>query len=693
MAQAANPPRRAPQAGATGASAGETRGTSPAGALEVPLGEALRRLRRRLRVDLLVLALSDRPSSSLRICAVEALLPSPMSSFLELPEADSPAVCAWRQQEPVILDDLTRESRWPDALEAFRQVGIRSLCAVPLGSTEERLGVVQLCSVDPGIYSRSELSFIRDCLASLLPALAGVQDLGPVATGAGRLPEAVQLELLLRVTNALVAKRDLRELVAEISSSIGRVLPTNHAILSIYDPESRQLRIEAVTSLQGTERNYEDVVFPLEGSPAGAAFRTGQPLRVSRLEATEFPSEVTRWLISEGIRSACWLPLVRGGRVLGVLDIASTREDALQPGDVGLLVRIADQVALAVENSLAFREIAELRDRLAKEKNYLEAEIRSEFNDEEIIGESPAWKRVMEEARNVADTDANVLILGETGSGKELVARAIHNLSRRRDHTFVRVCCPAVPSGLLESELFGHERGAYTGAVSQKIGRFELAHHGTMFLDEIGDMPLELQPKLLRALEEHEFERLGSNRVIRVDARIIAATNRDLREMVKRREFREDLYYRLNVFPIHVPPLRERREDISLLVRYFVQKFVGQMGKRIETIPPEIFEALVRWDWPGNVRELANLMERSVVLARGPRLEIPLAELQQRPAVAGKFGEAGRTLAEIEREEIRRVLRDCHGVISGPGGAAARLGLKRTTLNYKMKRLGITRFE
>ena len=681
------------QARATGAPAGGTGDTSPAGALEVPLGEALRRLRRRLKVDLLVLAVSDRSSGSLRVCAVEALVPAPMPSFLELPEGDSPAARAWRRQAPVILDDLGGERRWAGALEAFRQVGIRSLCAVPLGSAQERLGVAQLCSVDPCVYPDSELGFIREGLAPLLPALAGVRDRAPVATGAGRLPEAARLELLLQVTNALVAKRDLRELVAEIFSSIGRVLPTDYASLAIYDPESRQLRVEAVTFPQGSGRIHEDVVFPLEGSPAGAAFRTGKPLRVSRLESTEFPAEVTRWLISEGIRSACWLPLARDGRVLGVLDFASMREDALQREDVDLLVRIADQVAIAVENSLAFREIAELKDRLAKEKNYLEAEIRSEFNDEEMVGQSPAWKRVMEEVRNVAETDANVLILGETGSGKELVARAIHNLSRRRDHTFVRICCPAVPSGLLESELFGHERGAYTGAISQKIGRFELAHRGTLFLDEIGDIPLELQPKLLRALEEHEFERLGSNRVIRVDARIIAATNRDLREMVKRREFREDLFYRLNVFPILVPPLRERREDIPLLVRYFVQKFVGQMGKRIETIPPEVFDTLVRWDWPGNVRELANLMERSVVLARGPRLEIPLAELQQGLAAAGTPDEPAGSLEAVEREEIRRVLRECHGVISGPRGAAARLGLKRTTLNYKMKKLGIARFE
>ncbi|HLW79339.1 MAG TPA: sigma 54-interacting transcriptional regulator, partial [Terriglobia bacterium] len=324
-------------------------------------------------------------------------------------------------------------------------------------------------------------------------------------------------------------------------------------------------------------------------------------------------------------------------------------------------------------------------------------------NFEEIVGESPALKRILKQVETVASTGATVLILGETGTGKELIARAIHNLSPRHGRTFVKLNCAAIPSGLLESELFGHERGAFTGAINQKVGRLELAHQGTLFLDEVGDIPLELQPKLLRALQEKEFERLGSTRTIPVDVRLVAATNRDLARMVEEREFRSDLYYRLRVFPITVPPLRGRTEDIPLLAHYFAQRHAQRMNKRIETIPAEAMQALVRWPWPGNVRELENLLERAVILSRGPVLKVPLAELEvpggaePEPARAAsrRAAEAkptpASTLEAAEREHILRVLEETGGVIAGPQGAAARLGLKRTTLNSKLRKLGITR--
>jgi formate hydrogenlyase transcriptional activator len=367
------------------------------------------------------------------------------------------------------------------------------------------------------------------------------------------------------------------------------------------------------------------------------------------------------------------------------------RDAAFAPNDVELLTQIGNELAIAVENALAFRQIEELKDKLAEEKLYLEDEIRTEYDFEEIVGDSHALKRVLRDVETVAPTDSTVLIQGESGTGKELIARAIHNLSGRRQRTFVKVNCAAIPTGLIESELFGHEKGAFTGAIGQKIGRFELADKGTLFLDEIGDIPLELQPKLLRVLQEREFERLGSTRTVKVDIRLVTATNRDLSQMIASREFREDLFYRLNVFPIPLPPLRERREDIPLLVRYFTQKYARRMNRRIETIPSEAMEALVNWNWPGNVRELENFIERAVILTRGAALHVPLAELRNGEATAQAATGAPTTLQEAEREHVLRALREAKWVVGGPAGAAARLGLKRTTLQSRMVKLGIAR--
>ena len=391
---------------------------------------------------------------------------------------------------------------------------------------------------------------------------------------------------------------------------------------------------------------------------------------------------------AEGVRSVCSLPLIAPSRILGTLNLASVRDGNFTEEDAELLSQVASQIAIALENALAFREIDELKNKLAEEKLYLEDEIRSEYNFEEIIGESAALRRILKQVETVAPTDSIVLILGETGTGKELIARAMHNLSNRRERTFVKMNCAAIPTGLLESELFGHERGAFTGAIAQKIGRFELAHLGTLFLDEVGDIPLEMQAKLLRVLQEQEFERLGSTRTLRVNVRLVAATNRDLAQMVADREFRADLYYRLNVFPITVPPLRERPEDIPLLVRYFAQQYAQRMHKRIETIGAETLTALAHYPWPGNIRELENLIERSVILSQGPDLRVPIGELKVQ-ATAAPNGVA--TLEAADREHILRVLRETDGVIGGPSGAAARLGMKRTTLQSRMKKLGISR--
>jgi formate hydrogenlyase transcriptional activator len=367
------------------------------------------------------------------------------------------------------------------------------------------------------------------------------------------------------------------------------------------------------------------------------------------------------------------------------------QENAFTADDAELLNQVGKQVAIAVENALAFRQIDELKNQLKEEKLYLEEEIRTEYNFEEIIGASQVLKRVLQDVETVAATDSTVLIYGETGTGKELIAHAIHNLSRRRERTLVKVNCAAIPTGLLESEFFGHERGAFTGAIDRRIGRFELAHQGTIFLDEVEDIPLELQSKLLRVLQEQEFERLGSSRTQRVDVRVVAATNTDLAELVAERKFRNDLYYRLNVFPITVPPLRERPEDIPLLVHFFANRFAQQMKKKIESVSKETMAALVSYNWPGNIRELQNLVERGVILSRSPTLEIPLTELKRSTRLPGSQSNSSTTLESVERDHILRVLSETRWVIGGPSGAAARLGMNRTTLNHRMRKLGISR--
>jgi formate hydrogenlyase transcriptional activator len=384
------------------------------------------------------------------------------------------------------------------------------------------------------------------------------------------------------------------------------------------------------------------------------------------------------------------VPLISRDRVSGVLALERRKERGFAPEDVSFVTQIAGLVAIVVENTLADGEIKALKEQLAREKLYLEDEIRSEQGFEEVIGRSAAMRAVLRQIETVAPTDSTVLICGETGTGKELVARAIHERSARSSNAFVKLNCAAIPTGLLESELFGHERGAFTGAIMQRIGRFELANHGTAFLDEIGEIPLELQPKLLRVLQEREFERLGSTRTLKTDARLIAATNRDLEECVKERAFRADLYYRLNVFPIYVPPLRERSEDIPLLVRHFVQHYARPMNRAIDTIPSETMEALVHHQWPGNIRELQNLIERSVILSKGPVLQVPLSVLNSSNG-ASPDGARRRTLEEAEREHILATLKETKWLVSGPRGAAARLGMNRSTLQFRMKKLGILR--
>ena len=499
-----------------------------------------------------------------------------------------------------------------------------------------------------------------------------------------------QESVIAELSSVLLANVDIRKLLDALSASMRHMVPHDAATLALYDEATGKLRVQFLAAgEQGPNRG--EVLLDPDASPAGQAFRTGRPVILNRIDRWPFAPESVRHLTGIGMQSGVWVPLIHRERTLGSIMVASRRESAFSQHDAEMLCQVAGQVAMAVNNALAFRQIVELRDRLTQEKQYLEDEINVEHRFDDIVGESTGLRNVLRQIETVAPTDATVLIEGETGTGKELLARAVHRLSARSERTFIKLNCAAIPAGLLESELFGHEKGAFTGAIARKIGRLELAHEGTLFLDEVGELALDLQPKLLRALQEREFERLGGTRPIPVNVRLIAATNRDLAKMVAEKQFRSDLFYRLKVFPVFAPPLRERAADIPILVRHFVSRHARRMGKTIETIPPEAMAALVAWKWPGNIRELENFLERAVILSRGPILHVPLAELEAMEEEDENAAAANPTLHAAERDHIVRALREAKGIIGGPGGAAERLGLKRTTLNSKIKKFGIER--
>lgn len=530
------------------------------------------------------------------------------------------------------------------------------------------------------------LTAIRDSAG----ALTGFSKITRDVTERRQAQESVMLEL----SNLLLANMDIRKLLGAFSASMRQLVAHDAATLGLYDEHTGKLRVQFFSAMEGVENAHGEVLLDADSSPAGHAFRTRQPYIAARLDRIPFSAESVRHHVELGMQSAIWIPLIHRERILGALAVSSRRENAFSQHDAELLGQVAGQVAMAVNNAMAYRRIAELRDRLNQEKEYLEEEINLEHRFDDIVGESAGLRDVLRQIATVAPTDATVLIQGETGTGKELLARAIHRLSPRADRTFIKLNCAAIPAGLIESELFGHEKGAFTGAIARKVGRLELAHEGTLFLDEIGELPLDLQPKLLRALQEREIERLGGTRPIAVNVRLIAATNRDLAKMVAEKEFRSDLYYRLKVFPVLAPPLRERAGDIPILVRHFVARHSRRMGKNITTISPEAMGALTRWKWPGNIRELENFLERAVILSRGPVLHVPFAEIEDLDIEDEEAELSGNpTLQAAEREHILRALREAKGMIGGAAGAAAKLGLKRTTLNSKMKKLGIGRGE
>jgi len=498
---------------------------------------------------------------------------------------------------------------------------------------------------------------------------------------------------LLAVSGAIVSHRDLPGLFRELAGQLVQVIQFDALSLVLHDAATDTMRLHVLETPEPIPAGLAIVLRP-EADPAGLVWRTQEPLITSNIDELEQWPRFLERVQEYGVQSYCWLPLTTARRRLGALVFTSKQPGTYDRSDKRFLQLITTQVAVAVENALAFEEIEALRDKLSKEKAYLEEEVRTEHNFGDIIGENAALRAILEQVETVAPADSTVLIRGETGTGKELIARAVHDLSERKSRTFVKLNCAAIPTGLLESELFGHEKGAFTGAISQRIGRFELAHRGTLFLDEVGDITLELQSKLLRVLQEQEFERLGGTKTISVDVRLVAATNRDLAEMISQGRFRSDLYYRLNIFPILLPPLRERLDDIPRLVRHFTQSYARRMGRRIETIPSSVMDALVRYPWPGNVRELQNVIERAVILSKGLTLDVPPADLQMAPApAASPTPTPSVTLTDAEREHILGALRDTNWVLGGPKGAAARLGMKRSTLHWKMKKLAISRPE
>src|SRR5881396_1644391 len=573
-------------------------------------------LRRVARFDRLAIVLHDPERDLMRLHTIVSLEPT-FTTDIELPVPESPAGLVWQTQRPLVVPRIDVEKRFPEVRRILRAEGMRSFCILPLTTPLRRLGGLSFASQDEDAFSEADVEVLQELTSQVALAVDNTLHHEAARQAQQQLAcERDRLELLLEVNNALVSNLEPRALFSAIATCLRRVVAHDYTSLAVYDRERNAFDMWAL-EFAGKGLIKEHMFVPVEGSPAGTAFTAGEPARFERADLAALESDVGRMLLAEGIQSMCSVPLTVHDRRLGTLSIGRLGGEPFTTWDEKLLASVANQIAFSVENALAFQEIAELKDKLAAEKVYLEDEIRTEYNFEEIIGQSSALKRALHEVETVAPTDSAVLVCGETGTGKELIARAIHDLSRRRERTFVKLNCAAIPTGLLESELFGHERGAFTGAIAQRIGRFELADRGTLFLDEIGDIPQELQPKLLRVLQEQEFERLGSARTIRTNVRLIAATQHDLAQMLKEGKFRADLYYRLNVFPITVPPLRERREDIPMLAEYFLQKFAKQQGKVIDSIPDEVLAALEQHDWPGNIRELQNVIERGVIMTTG----------------------------------------------------------------------------
>jgi formate hydrogenlyase transcriptional activator len=655
-----------------------------------------------VQFDLIGVSLRDQDSDAFQNYFIDMTSRSELVPEEKLTLEETLTLSVHERQEPLLMSTDELEPRHGRLQAILKRLYIRSICALPLTTAHRKLGAITFGSKQVDAYSPNEVRFVSQVVDYIALALDDALNFAALRRASEELQNKNdRLQLLLDVTNQVVSNLELRDLLRAISQDVRRVMQCDYAGLSLPDAENKQLRLYAVDFPEGKGFLQEDLVYSIEGSPSGTAFRTMKPLTLQSPFTGWLNYPVVQIAVREGLKSFCFLALISRNRAIGTLVLARLRDDAFSQADISFLAQVANQIALAVENALAYREIRELKEQLSKEKLYLEDEIRTEMNFAQIIGNGASLRRVLKNVETVAPTDSTVLIYGETGTGKELIARAIHDLSARRSKPFVKLNCAAIPTGLLESELFGHEKGAFTGAIAQRIGRFEVADGGTIFLDEIGEIPLELQTKLLRVLQEREFERLGSSRTLRTDARLIAATNRDLEAMVAEQKFRSDLFFRLNVFPVHVPPLRERQGDIPLLVRHFTQQFSRRMNKVMETIPSAAMDALCRYHWPGNIRELQNVIERAVIISAGPVLSVDVADLKfpkvshsEERALATNSATNGalhHVLEETERQQILQTLKQCNWVVAGANGAAARLGMNRSTLQVRIRKLGISR--
>jgi formate hydrogenlyase transcriptional activator len=595
--------------------------------------------------------------------------------------AESLSGKVWTSQKPLLVSDL--EAAEPRGCVPFlREHGVRSHSVLPLTTAQHRFGAL-------GVGKRSA----GDLESRNPQALDTVAQLTALALENQKIRHSLaetqaKLESLVSMSLELSATLELDRLLPTILETLRSLMHHDYTVLALLEADHKTLRMHAVDAPEWDPLLRKHNLVPLEQAASAGAIESRQAIVFTAERLSKLNSPFLRSLLELGIESLCCVPLLAEQKALGSLNLGSKRQNAFTRGDVDYLQELGNHIAAALHNAQRYGEVRQLKDRLVLEKHYLENEIRTDTPNE-IVGRSPTLQRVLDNTAIVAGTSSTVLITGETGTGKEQIARTIHVRSQRANQSFIKLNCAAIPTGLLESELFGHEKGAFTGAVTQKVGRLELADKGTLFLDEIGEIPLELQPKLLRVLQDQEFERLGGTRTIKVDIRLLAATNRDLGKAVEEKQFRRDLFYRLRVFPVHLPALRERREDIPLLVRYFVDRCAARMRKRIEYIPDEAIEVMMNWSWPGNIRELENFIERSMILSEGNVLRAPLSELQDEISRARSGTDS--TLAGREREYIIEVLRQTRGMISGPDGAAARLGMKRTSLQYKMQRLGISK--
>ena len=648
-------------------------------------------LRKYFKNDVVGMALYEPELNMLRVHAIDSN--QPFDRWVEegflMPLEGSPAGECFTTRKPLILSTLDAPKYKSPAVERAIAAGIKSACNAPLIAHDRALGAVVIASRTEGAFKEADAEMLTNVARQLAIAVENALNFEAAKK------QKARAETLLEINNAITTHLELPQLVRSISESLRTYFKNDVTGMTLFDSKTNEWRLHALEAVAGGDEYLEAGIPTSLESPAGRAITTRQPVIIKDLRVADYPSELMRRAIEAGYRSSCQAPLITHDRVLGAVVLVSRTEAAFNEADAEMLSHIAKQLAIAVENARNYREVELLKNKVVSEKLYLEEEIQSRYNFEEIIGQSAVLKKVLQQVATVAPTDSAVLLCGETGTGKELIARAIDNLSGRKERTLVKLNCAAIPTGLLESELFGHEKGAFTGAIAQRIGRFELANKGTLLLDEIGEIPLDLQPKLLRVLQEHEFERLGSSRTIKTDARLIAATNVDLPEMVAEKKFRSDLFYRLNVFPITIPPLRDRVGDIPLLIGYFAQKHSLRMNKRIDVIPKETVDALCEYSWPGNVRELENFVERSVILTNGNELQAPLSELRSggiataEPLVVEASSSAPASLEENERQHILKVLEQTKGVIGGKGGAAEILGLPISTLRNRMKKLGL----